>query len=117
MIFCSSPLDAKDPVNTPEKVKPTGTEQKEGATNNLSEVHRKQTAAMLKKQYGDDFPQQVIDIVLDASTIDPKTGNVNVGLTPGVIKQVQKAGFDPVKIGLITEAQAKQIAITPKKGK
>lgn len=85
--------------------------KKRSAPKGLSEIHRKQTTELLKQQYGEDFPDEVIEIILASSTINPADGSVNIAITPEVFKDIIAAGHNPVKLGLVTAEQAKILGI------
>jgi len=83
----------------------------------LTPAQRKETADLIKQQYGRDFPQEVLDIILDSSKIGLDSQALEIELTVDVMKKIQAAGFDPVKIGLINEAQANALGLKRSKNK
>ncbi|SHJ93006.1 serine protease, S1-C subfamily, contains C-terminal PDZ domain [Rubritalea squalenifaciens DSM 18772] len=91
--------------------------QKKAKKSTLSEEQKEQTSELLRKQYGEDFPQEVIDIILKNSALNAKTGAMNIQITPSVLKEITAAGHDLVKLGLITEEQNKQLEELNQKNK
>lgn len=95
------------------KKKREGNTGKAANPNKLTDIQRAQTTALLKQQFGADFPQAVINIILDSCSLNPDSGKVEIKINRSTIKKIRAAGFDPVKIGLITKAQNEQLGPQP----